>query len=67
MKTKPTNERELLTNLYWQTRELKIKAWNTKGNAEKSRQIRQKEQIVFEKYMLLKVIRELKNRRDKTK
>lgn len=67
MRTKPKNERELLTNLYWQTRELKVKAWNTKGNAEKSRQIRQKEQIIFEKYMLLKGIREVKNRRDKTK
>lgn len=67
MRTRPKNERELLTNLYWQTRELKVKAWHTKGNAERSRQIRKKEQIIYEKYMLLKGIREVKNRRYKTK
>lgn len=67
MKTKPSNERELLRSLYWQTRELKQKAWHIKDNPEKCRQIRNKEQIVYEKYMLLKGIREVKNRRDKTR
>lgn len=55
------NERELLYNLYNQTRELKKKAWSAKS-AEKSREIRKKEQILYEKYLLLKGIREVKTK-----
>lgn len=53
------NERELLVNLYNQTVELRQKAWSQK-TPEKSREIRKREQIMYEKYLLLKGIREAK-------
>ena len=63
---KPKNERELLRHLFFETQELKKKAWHTK-NPEKSKQLREREQVLYEQYLLLKGIREVKNRRYKTK
>ena len=58
---KEKNERELLTLLHNQTVELRQKAWSTK-NYKKSIATRRKEQKLYEKYLLLKGIREAKQK-----